>query len=75
MGVLVKDAKRSIVSKRTLANILPPDIVDSTRPAAVNTFSLVLSDDNVGNRCSRFQDEHSVSFAGFSLFLAYAAFK
>lgn len=52
-----------------LADVAVPDVVGRTGTKAVNAFSLVGTDDDVGQSASLFDDEHGFSSAGLGLFL------
>jgi len=53
-----------------LANVLEPNELESARTAAVDTLSLVLSDDDVPQGSTSLEQEHSVSITTFSLVVA-----
>lgn len=48
-----------------LADIFKPDKAERTGPKAVNAFHLILSNDDVLKRCSRFQKKHRIGITCF----------
>lgn len=53
--------------KSVLADILPPDVVESARAHAVNTFAVVWSNDDVGESTARQDHEDTVGGSTFGL--------
>lgn len=53
-----------------LTDILPPDIVESARTHAVNTFAVVWSNDNVGKGTTRQDNENTITGSTLGLFAA-----
>ena len=54
-----------------LADVLPPDIVDSAGALAVHALGLVGADDDVGERRAVLEDEDGVGLASLLLLLAH----
>ena len=55
-----------------LADVAVPDVVEGACAEAVDTFSLVRADDDVGECTAFFDDEHGVSAPGLCLVLTHA---
>lgn len=56
----------------TFANVCPPDVLDSAWATAVNSFSLVRTDNYVLNGSTRLQDEDCLRLPSLGLTLAFA---
>jgi hypothetical protein len=63
---------RLLNGERILANIFPPDVADGACALAVDTFSLILADDDVLDGAAGLNDKDSVILAGLGLPLAFA---
>jgi hypothetical protein len=53
-----------------LANIHPPDIIQGTSSQAVNTFTVVGPNDNIGQNRTSLKHKHSIGISTLSLIVA-----
>lgn len=68
----VGGSRRLLKCSSILAHIGPPDIVQCARSAAVDTFAIVGSNDDVGQDSTIFKNENCVRFTSLGLALASA---